>query len=120
MKLVLLGVDRILLVCCCCLLLPGGAAAASPARERISRYVEEGQMFVIQHPDEVTILLGKPNNPITPGGNVKWLCTPNYAPDNNGDGLHDNVVGHMVVYRPPKEVEGLQQQGWVFFLECNK
>ena len=111
MKLVLLGVDRILLVCCCCLLLPGGAAAASPARERISRYVEEGQMFVIQHPDEVTILLGKPNNPITPGGNVKWLCTPNHAPDNNGDGVHDSVVGHMLLYRPPKAVESLDQQG---------
>jgi len=109
MKLVLLGVDRILLVGCCCLLLPG--AAASPARERISRYVEEGQMFMIQDAAEIAILLEKPNNPMTPGGNVKWLCTPNHTPDTNGDGVHDSVVGHMLLYRPPKEVEDLQQQG---------
>ena len=116
MKLVLLGVDRILLVGCCCLLLPGAAAAAaaaasSPARERISRYVEEGQMFMIQDPGEIAILLEKPNNPMKPAGNVKWLCTPNHAPDNNGDGVHDSVVGHMLLYRPPKAVESLDQQG---------
>ena len=112
MKIVLLDVDRIILVGCCCLLLPGAAAAAdSPARERISRYVEAGQMFSIQDPDEVAVLLETPHAPDTPGGNVKWFCTPTYAPDTNGDGYYDNVVGHMLTFRPPKEMEDLNQQG---------
>ena len=117
MKLVLLDINRIIIVSCYGLLLPGGVAAAtetavaSSARERISRYVEAGQMFSIQDPDEVAVLLEKPHAPDTPGGNVKWFCTPTYTPDTNGDGYYDNVVGHMLTFRPPKEMEALNQQG---------
>mmetsp|Transcript_18034 Transcript_18034/g.20844 ORF Transcript_18034/g.20844 Transcript_18034/m.20844 type:complete len:111 (-) Transcript_18034:153-485(-) len=110
MKLVL-GVERIVvhvvagfsfgIICSGCLFIYMGgvsvaaAAAASSPRDRISRYVDAGQMFLVQDPEEILVLLEKPNAPIKPGGNVQWFCTPRHGPDKNGNGHYDNVVSHM-------------------------
>jgi len=37
---------------------------------------------------------------------VVWFCPPAYAPDLNGDGMYDNVVGHGLLFVPSDGLEG--------------
>jgi len=126
MKLVL-GVERIvhivagfsfgIVICSGCFLIStaGVAAVITPRRDRIERYVAAGQMFLIQDPNKINVLLEKPNAPITPSGNVKWFCTPQkileWDENSDYDKTYDNVVSHMLTFRPAQEVADLQQQG---------
>jgi hypothetical protein len=73
-----------------------------PARERISRFVEEGQMFFVR---EDQIALGRNlSNPIFPSMtnqfiNIEWFCKPAFSPDNNNDGNYNNVVSSFITFK---------------------
>lgn len=72
-------------------------AELSP-RERISQYVNEGQMFYII--DSQEILYEDPSKAPFAFTNVFWICQPTVAPDNNGDGMYDSAVAHVNIYIP--------------------
>ena len=74
------------------------AESKHTARERISKYVTEGQMFYIL--DSQPVLYEDPSKAPFPFTNVFWFCQPVVAPDNNGDGMYDSVVSHVNIYMP--------------------
>jgi hypothetical protein len=73
-----------------------------PTRERISQFVEEGQMFFVR---EDQIALGRNlSNPIFPSmtnqvNNIVWFCIPAFSPDNNNDGNYNNVVSSSITFK---------------------
>ena len=83
----------LLLIRCC--------NGSTSSRSRISRYVDEGQMFFIR---DNGVALGRnlsntkfPSNEIEIG-NVEWFCAPTFGPDNDEDGNYDNVVSVFITY----------------------
>ena len=79
-----------------------GQTPRDPARERISQFVEEGQMFFVR---EDQIALGRNlTNPKFPSmtnqvNNIEWFCKPAFSPDNNNDGNYDNVVSSFITFK---------------------
>jgi len=80
------------------------------SRERISKYVQEKQMFWItdsankqgvmlredpEAADETNFFESSSKGRYV---HVKWFCTPKHAPDSNGDGMYDNLVAHSVSF----------------------
>src|SRR5210317_1322566 len=55
------------------------SAVTSPARERISQYVRDGQMFFIIK--DQMVLFEDPSKDPVPVPQVWWLCQPTTAPD---------------------------------------
>ena len=84
------------------------------SRERISNYVETGQVFFIldSSTDAVPMIYEDPSkDPIFVSG-VFWLCQPTTAPDLNGDGMYDSVVSRANYFYPPKVGgKGITQPG---------
>jgi hypothetical protein len=80
---------------------PTQAPNKDPARERISQFVEEGQMFFVR---EDEIALGRSlSNPIFPFTtnqvcNIEWFCTPAFPPGNNNGGDYGNVVSSFITF----------------------
>jgi hypothetical protein len=79
------------------LLLSAFAGCCEGSRERISRYINEGQMMVV--PKGVG-LYEDPEKDSIRFNQIFWFCRPTYEPDENGDGQWDNVVGHAVSFFP--------------------
>lgn len=80
------------------------------SRERISKYVQEKQMFWItdsankqgvmlredpEAADETNFFESSSKGRYV---HVKWFCTPKHAPNSNGDGMYDNLVAHSVSF----------------------
>ena len=83
------------------------------SRERISNYVETGQVFFIldSSTDAVPMIYEDPSkDPIFVSG-VFWLCQPTTAPDLNGDGMYDSVVSRANCFVPPKTLNGITKAG---------
>ena len=85
------------------------SAVTSPARERISQYVRDGQMFFII--DDQMILFEDPSKDPVPVPQVWWFCQPTTAPDLNGDGQYDSVISHVNIYVPPSTMKAAQKAG---------
>jgi polyhydroxyalkanoate synthesis regulator phasin len=87
---------------------PTQAPSKEAARERISRFVEEGQMFFVR---EDQIALGRNlSSPMFPSmtnqvNNIEWFCKPAFSPDNNNDGNYNNVVSSFITFVNQKKNE---------------
>ena len=80
------------------------------SRERISKYVQEKQMFWITDSANKQGVMLREDPEAADQTNffessskgryvhVKWFCTPKHAPDANGDGIFDNLVAHSVSF----------------------
>ena len=84
-----------------------------PARERISEYVRNGQMFFIMDPsiDALPLLYENPSKEPVMYSAVYWFCKPTTAPDLNGDGQYDSVVSHVNTYRASSTVTSTSNAG---------
>ncbi len=85
------------------------SAVTSPARERISQYVRDGQMFFI-HKDQMLLYEDPSKDPLT-FSNIWWFCQPTTAPDLNGDGQYDSVISHVNFIVPPSSLKAAQDAG---------
>ena len=87
------------------------SAVTSPARERISQYVRDGQMFFI-HKDQMLLYEDPSKDPLT-FSNIWWFCQPTTAPDPdlNGDGQYDSVISHVNFIVPPSTLKAAQDAG---------
>jgi len=85
------------------------SAVTSPARERISQYVRDGQMFFIIK--DQMVLFEDPSKDPVPVPQVWWLCQPTTAPDLNGDGQYDSVISHVNIFVPPSTMKAVQKAG---------
>jgi hypothetical protein len=85
------------------------SAVTSPARERISQYVRDGQMFFIIK--DQMILYEDPSKDPVSISYVEWFCQPTTAPDLNGDGQHDSVISHVVTFRTPSTFKAVKDAG---------
>ena len=86
------------------------SAVTSPARERISQYVRDGQMFFIMK-DPMALFEDPSKDPVTATLLIWWLCQPTTAPDLNGDGQHDSVISHVNIFVPPSTMKAVQKAG---------
>ena len=69
------------------------------SRERITNYVNEGQMFFIMN--GVPALYEDPSSDPMFVTYLQWFCAPTHAPpDANGDGMYDSLVSRVVSYVP--------------------
>ena len=80
------------------------------SRERISKYVQEKQMFwITDSTNEQGVMLREDPEAADETNffessskgryvHVKWFCSPTHAPDSNGDGMYDNLVAHSVSF----------------------
>lgn len=69
------------------------------SRERITKYVNEGQMFFIMN--GVPALYEDPSSDPMFVTYLQWFCAPTHAPpDANGDGMYDSLVSRVVSYVP--------------------
>ena len=68
------------------------------SRERISKYVSEGQMFWIwDSVDSFPVIYEDPAvEPTYDNQRIFWLCSPAHAPDANQDGNYDHLVSRVV------------------------
>ena len=85
------------------------SAVNSPARERISQYVRDGQMFFIMK--DQMILYEDPSTDPLPFTFIWWLCQPTTAPDLNGDGQYDSVISHVNIIVPPSAFKAVKNAG---------
>lgn len=72
------------------------------SRDRISKYVSEGQMFWILDSDDSFPKI-REDPAVEPTHNslfIFWLCSPTHAPDANGDGNYDHLVSRVVSLLP--------------------
>lgn len=89
------------------------SAASMTARERISRYTQEKQMFFIidGEGDPVPYLFEDPTMEAGEPTLVQWLCAPVHAPDTNGDGMYDSLVAHAVTFVPHSTFKAAKDSG---------
>ena len=68
------------------------------SRDRISKYVSEGQMFwILDSTDSLPVNYEDPAvEPTYNNRYIFWLCSPTHAPDANGDGMYDSLVSRVV------------------------
>ena len=85
------------------------SAVTSPARERISQYVRDGQMFFIRK--DQTILYEDPSKDPLTFSSLAWFCQPATAPDLNGDGQYDSVMSHVNIFVPPSTMKAAKNSG---------
>ena len=85
------------------------SAVNSPARERISQYVRDGQMFFIMK--DPTLLYEDPSKDPVTYTNIWWFCQPTTAPDLNGDGQYDSVISHVNIIVPPSSLGAAKDAG---------
>ena len=84
-------------------------AVTPPARERISQYVRDGQMFFIMK--DLMILHEDPSKDPRRSTCIWWLCQPTTAPDLNGDGQYDSVISHVNIIVPPSAFKAVKNAG---------
>jgi len=87
-----------------------GCCDGSSSRDRITQFVDEGQQFLVvsgvtlqEDPTKDEIQFDGVESAI-----IFWFCTPAYTPDDNGDEQYDNVVSHVLSYRPPNIVSQMR------------
>ena len=89
------------------------ARAAQASRLRIRDYVGAGQQFLVMDPliDETVALYEDPSADMVLLKHIFWFCSPQHAPDQNGDGEFDNVLGHALTFRFEETVEEQMEDG---------
>ncbi|KAL7524744.1 hypothetical protein ACHAWF_001065 [Thalassiosira exigua] len=90
----------------------GGIVFGRADRQRIGAYVASGQQFLVvdsENSDETISLFEDPGAELVMPVYVFWFCPPKHAPDRNGDGEFDNVLGHALTYRAA--IETIVDQG---------
>ena len=85
------------------------SAVTPPARERISQYVRDGQMFFIMK-DQNLVYEDPSKDPVTTTL-IWWLCQPTTAPDLNGDGQYDSVISHVNIVVNPSSLKEAKDAG---------
>ncbi len=85
------------------------SAVTSSARERISQYVRDGQMFFITK--EQPIVFEDPSKDPLTLSIIWWVCQPTTAPDLNDDGQYDSVISHANFIIPPSNLKAIQDAG---------
>ena len=85
------------------------SAVTSSARERISQYVRDGQMFFIMK--DPTLLYEDPSKDPVTYTNIWWFCQPTTAPALNGDGQYDSVISHVNIIVPPSSLKAAKDAG---------
>ena len=84
---------------------------AKASRERVSRYVENQQIFFIEHSTEGLYLVEDPNAPaLSLNKWVTWICPPHTSADANRDGHHDSVVAQAISFVVPFESDAPTQE----------
>lgn len=86
---------------------------AQASRARIRDYVANGQQFLIMDPliDETVALYEDPHADTVLLKHIFWFCSPRHAPDQNGDGDYDSVLGHTLTFRFEETVEEQMKDG---------